>query len=206
MGRALSFGWAKFRSNLGPWIGVTAVGLLIYLACLLVVQIAKPRTMLAVLFVFLMVMAAVWLLQAAMIRGALYETDDSPPPFGAYLRGVNVGNVLLTALLAFALMVLGFSLIVVPGVLAGWLSMFALHFVIDRDQGPIEALKSSWTLVLSHAGPTALLALTVAAVTILGLLTCGLGLLVAGPVTAIAVTRAYRLLTGDHRTEDSVHM
>jgi uncharacterized membrane protein len=33
-------------------------------------------------------------------------------------------------------------------------------------------------------------------VTCLGLLACGLGLLVAGPVAAMAVTYAYRTLTG----------
>ena len=38
--------------------------------------------------------------------------------------------------------------------------------------------------------------LTVVVVTALGMLACGLGLLVAGPVATIAVTYAYRTLTG----------
>ena len=39
------------------------------------------------------------LLQAAMVRGALYETDGYPPAFASFFRFVNAGNVLLTALL-----------------------------------------------------------------------------------------------------------
>ncbi|MFR9750221.1 hypothetical protein ACL02S_04190 [Nocardia sp. 004] len=196
VGRALSYGWTKFWANPGPWIAVTAVGMVIYLAFLLVVQLTDPATTLAVLFIFLAVMAAVWLLQAAMVRGALYETDGTPPPFGAYFRAVNAGNVLLTALLAATASFLGLALFILPGLIVGWLCMFSLHFVIDQNQGPLEALKSSCALVLANAGQVFLLALAVAVLTFLGALLCGLGLLIAGPVTVIAVTYAYRVLTG----------
>ncbi|MBF6168453.1 hypothetical protein IU486_27415 [Streptomyces gardneri] len=196
VGQALSYGLAAFRANPGPWVGVTAVGLVIYLGFLLVVQLTDPTTMLPLLFIFLAVMAGIWLLQAAMVRGALYETDGTPPPFGAYFRFVNAGNVLLTALLAFLLTFLGSAICLLPGLIAGWLCMFSLHFVVDQDQGPFEALKSSFTLVVSNAWQVLLLALAVLVVTFLGLLLCGFGLLVAGPVATIAVTYAYRTLTG----------
>ncbi|NQE70391.1 hypothetical protein [Nocardia gamkensis] len=196
VGQALSYGWARFRANPGPWVGVTAVGLVIYLAFVLVVQLTDPTTMLPLLLVFLAVMAGIWLLQAAMVRGALYETDGTPPPFGAYFRFVNAGNVLLTALLAFTLTFLGSAICLIPGLIAGWLCMFSLHFVVDQDQGPFEALKSSFTLVVANAGQMLLLALAVLVVTFLGLLLCGFGLLIAGPVAVIAVTYAYRALTG----------
>ncbi|WP_330229773.1 hypothetical protein OHA40_27670 [Nocardia sp. NBC_00508] len=196
VGQALSYGWAKFRANPGPWVGVTAVGLVIYLAFLLVVQLTDPTTMLPLLLIFLAIMAAVWVLQSAMVRGALYETDGTPPPFGAYFRFLNAGNVLLTALLAFLLTFLGSAICLIPGLIAGWLCMFSLHFVVDQDQGPFEALKSSFSLVVANAWQVLLLALAVLVVTFLGLLLCGLGLLIAGPVAAVAVTYAYRMLTG----------
>ncbi|MGW4324895.1 hypothetical protein ACWEKR_03285 [Nocardia sp. NPDC004573] len=196
VGQALSYGWAKFRANPGPWVGVTALGLVIYLASLLVVRLIDPTTMLPLLLVFLAVMAGIWLLQAAMVRGALFETDGTPPPFGAYFRFLNAGNVLLTALLAFTLTFLGSAICLLPGLIAGWLCMFSLHFVVDQDQGPFEALKSSFMLVVANAWQVLLLALAVLVVTFLGLLLCGLGLLIAGPVAVIAVTYAYRALTG----------
>ncbi|MFI9632031.1 hypothetical protein ACIHAX_04995 [Nocardia sp. NPDC051929] len=196
VGRALSYGWARLWANPGPWFGVTAVGLVIYLAFVVVVQLTDPTSMLPLLLIFLAVMAGVWLLQAAMVRGALYETDGTPPPFGAYFRFVNAGNVLLTALLAFTLTFLGAALCLLPGLIAGWLCMFSLHFVVDQDQGPFEALKSSFTLVVANAVQVLLLALAVLVITFLGTLLCGLGLLIAGPVSVIAVTYAYRVLTG----------
>ncbi|WP_245746373.1 hypothetical protein [Nocardia altamirensis] len=196
VGQAISYGWEKFRSNPGPWIGVTAVGLLIYLAFVAVVQLTDPTSILPVLLIFLAVMVGVWLLQAAMVRGALYETDGTKPPFGAYFRFMNAGNVLLTALLAFVATSIASAFCVLPGLIVGILCMFSIHFVVDQDQGPFEALRSSATLVVANVWPVLLLALSVLFVTFVGALLCGLGLLVAGPVAVIAVTYAYRTLTG----------
>ncbi|WP_110035582.1 hypothetical protein [Nocardia neocaledoniensis] len=195
VGRSLSYGWERFRANPGPWLGVTAVGVLIYLAVLAIVQIFDPTSLFTVLFLFLLVAVALWLLQAVMIRGALYETDGYPPAFGSFFRFVNAGNVLLTALLAFAATLLASSLCLLPGLVVGFLCMFSLHFVIDQDYGPLEAIKASAILVVNNLWAALLLALTISLVTAVGLVLCGLGLFVAGPVCAIAVTYGYRVLT-----------
>ncbi|MFI6998484.1 hypothetical protein [Nocardia sp. NPDC050175] len=196
VGQALSYGWEKFRSNPGPWMGVIAAGLVIYLGFVLVVQLTDPTTMLPLLLIFLAVLAAVWLLQAAMVRGALYETDGNKPHFGSYFRFLNAGNVLITALLSFILSFIGAAICILPGLVVGVLCMFSLHFVIDQNEGPFEAIKSSATLVVTNVWPVLLLALAVLFVTFVGALLCGLGLLVAGPVAVMAVTYAYRTLTG----------
>ncbi|WP_433656012.1 hypothetical protein ACQPW1_33635 [Nocardia sp. CA-128927] len=196
VGQALSYGWEKFRRNPGPWMGVIAAGLVIYLGFVLVVQLTDPTTMLPLLLIFLAVLAAVWLLQAAMVRGALYETDGNKPHFGSYFRFINAGNVLITALLSFILTFIGSAICILPGLVVGVLCMFSLHFVVDQNEGPFEALKSSATLVVTNVWPVLLLALAVLFVTLVGALLCGLGLLVAGPVAIMAVTYAYRTLTG----------
>ncbi|WP_330256574.1 hypothetical protein OG874_19640 [Nocardia sp. NBC_00565] len=196
VGNALSYGWEKFRANIGPWLAVTAVGVIIYLGFVLVIRVVEPNSLFSLLLIFLAVMVAIWLLQAAMIRGALYETDGNKPTFASYFHFVNAGNVLLTALLAFALTWIGAALCFIPGLIAGFLCMFALHFVVDQEQGPFTAIKSSATLVIGNIGQVLLLALAVLVITFVGALLCGFGLLVAGPVCTIAVTYAYRALTG----------
>ncbi|MFE1592159.1 hypothetical protein [Nocardia sp. NPDC058705] len=195
IGRSLSYGWERFRVNPGPWLGVTAVGVLIYLGFVAVVQLVEPTSALGVLLLFLLVIVGLWLLQAAMVRGALYETDGYPPAFGSFFRFVNAGNVLLTSLLAFTITLVLSALCLAPGLIAGFLCMFSLHFVIDQDYGPVEAIKASAQLVLANLWAALLLALTVMLVTLVGLALCGLGLFVAGPVCVIAVTYSYRMLT-----------
>ncbi|MEV6137488.1 hypothetical protein AB0L63_15750 [Nocardia sp. NPDC051990] len=196
VGNALSYGWEKFRANFGPWLAVAALGVIIYLAFVLIVQVVQPNSLFNLLLIFLAVMVAIWLLQAAMIRGALYETDGNKPTFASYFNFVNAGNALLTALLAFVLTWIGAALCFVPGLIAGFLCMFSLHFVVDQEQGPFAAIKSSATLVITNIGQVLLLALAVLVITFVATLLCGFGLLVAGPVCTIAVTYAYRALTG----------
>lgn len=196
IGHALSYGLEKFKLNLGPWVAVTSLGLIIYLLVYLVVRVVEPRSMLGLFVIFAAVMAGLWLLQAAMVRGALYETDGYRPGFGSYFYLGGMTNAFLTALLAFLATALASALCLLPGIAVGIGCMFSLHFAIEQEQSPVEAIKSSFLLVLRDPVQVLLLVLTVIIVTVLGLLVCGFGLLAAGPVATIAVTYAYRTLTG----------
>lgn len=196
IGHALSYGLEKFKRNPGPWVAVTSLGLIIYLVFYLVVRVVEPNSMLGLLVVFAAVMTGLWLLQAAMVRGALYETDGYRPGFGSYFYLGSMANAFLTALLAFLATTLASALCLLPGIAVGIGCMFSLHFAIEQGQSPVEAIKSSFLLVLRDPVRVLLLVLTVLVVTALGLLACGFGLLVAGPVAVLAVTYAYRTLTG----------
>lgn len=196
VGAALAYGWDKFRLNPIPWVGMVLIGLVAWLVVTLLVNIVDVQSLSAVLLLFAVASLLVWLLQAAMIRGALYETDGTPPDFPAFFGFVNAGNVLLTALIVFVVCLVASFACLFPAIIVGVLCMFALNFVIDQDQNPLEAIKSSVLLVIHNALQVSLLALAVFVMTFFGVLLCGLGLLVAGPVTAIAITYAYRTLTG----------
>ncbi|MRH87342.1 hypothetical protein GFY24_07675 [Nocardia sp. SYP-A9097] len=196
VGHAVSYGWDRFRANPIPWVGMVLIGLIAWLVVTLLVNIVNVQSLAGVLLMFAVAALIVWLLQAAMIRGALYETDGTPPDFPAFFGFVNAGSVLLTALIVFVACLIASALCVFPAVIVGILCMFSLHFVIDQEMDPVTAIKSSAQLVIANALQVILLALTVMVVTFVGALFCGIGLLVAGPVTAIAVTYAYRFLTG----------
>ncbi|MGF6882493.1 putative membrane protein [Nocardia sp. GAS34] len=211
VGRALGYGWERFRANPIPWISITLIGFVAYLAVTLVIRAGGVNSVVPLLLMFLVVAVVVWLLQAAMIRGALYETDGTPPDFQAFFGFVNAGNVLLVALGVFAASVvsmivvstviglvstgLGTVLGVIAAMAVGFLCMFALHFVIDVDQSPVAAIRSSFRLVLANVGQLILLALAVLVLTAVATALCGIGLLVAGPVTVMALTYSYRTLT-----------
>ncbi|GAA5054064.1 DUF2189 domain-containing protein [Nocardia callitridis] len=200
VGQALSYGWDTFRTNAGAWLGVTAIGFVIYLAFVIVVQLTEPTSMLPVLLLFLAVSVCFWLLQAAMLRGALYESDGNRPPFGSFFRNLNAGNVLLTAVLVLVLASIGALFCVIPGIAVGVLCMFSLNFVLDQDMGPFQAIKSSVLLVVANPVQVSLLALAVLLMTVATVFTCGIGLLVVGPLSALAVTFSYRTLNGGRIT------
>ncbi|MFB8007270.1 hypothetical protein [Nocardia sp. NPDC056000] len=196
VGHAVSYGWDRFRANPIPWVGMVLIGLIAWLVVTLLVNIVNVQSLAGVLLMFAVAALIVWLLQAAMIRGALYETDGTPPDFPAFFGFVNAGSVLLTALIVFVACLIASMLCIFPVVIVGILCMFSLHFVIDQEMDPINAIKASAQLVIANVLQILLLALTVLVITFVGALCCGIGLLVAGPVSAIAVTYAYRFLTG----------
>ncbi|WP_330179857.1 hypothetical protein OHB26_25915 [Nocardia sp. NBC_01503] len=196
VGHAVSYGWDRFRANPIPWVGMVLIGLIAWLVVTLLVNIVNVQSLSGVLLMFAVAALIVWLLQAAMIRGALYETDGTPPDFPAFFGFVNAGSVLLTALIVFLACLIAAALCFFPAVIVGILCMFSLHFVIDQEMNPVAAIKASAQLVIANALQIALLALTVVVITFVGALFCGIGLLIAGPVTAIAITYAYRFLTG----------
>ena len=73
---------------------------------------------------------------------------------------------------------------------------FATYLVVDRGAGPIEAIKESWRITKGHKWQLFLLMLTLILLNIAGIIAFVIGVLVTIPVTWLAVTHAYRALSG----------
>ena len=114
-----------------------------------------------------------------------------PQPFWKYL-----GMYLLVALVIAA----GLILLIVPGIIFALMFMFAPLIVIERELGPIDAMKESNRITRGHKWPLLGLLLLLVAVNLLGLLALGVGLLVSIPVSTLAFVHAYRSLSGRPET------
>ncbi|WP_149361547.1 DUF2189 domain-containing protein [Lolliginicoccus suaedae] len=198
----LKLSWRRFVGNAGAWLGFVVLAIivtglvafplsLVFYAPLesstanpiLAVSLAAAGT---ALFVLLGI-----LVQSAMVNGALAESSGQRPSLREFVRVPNVAQVVLTAILVAAMTFLGTLLCIVPGLLAAFFSMFAVHFVIDRGQSAVEAIRSSWRVVGANVGPLLILVLVLYVVTVAGALTI-IGMLVVVPFSMIAVAQAYR--------------
>lgn len=109
----------------------------------------------------------------------------NPSPFLYYLGGqVLVGIAVI----------IGFILLIVPGVILALGLMFTSYLIIDKNRGPIEAMKESWRITKGNRWNLFLLVLAIIGINILGLLALVVGLLVSVPVSMIAIAHAYRTL------------
>lgn len=108
-----------------------------------------------------------------------------PKPFWKYLA---------TSIIVGIIVVIGLILIIVPGVIAALMLMFATYVVVDRELGPIEALSESRRITKGHRLELLGLIIAVIAINILGLICIVIGLLVTIPFTSLALVHAYRLL------------
>jgi Protein of unknown function (DUF975) len=110
-----------------------------------------------------------------------------PQPFWKYL-GASI-------LLALAIAV-GFILLIVPGIIFALMFMFTTFIVVDRELGPIEAMKESNRITRGYKWSLLGLVLMFVLINLLGVLALGVGLLVSLPVSSLAFVHAYRQLSG----------
>ncbi|WP_137726406.1 hypothetical protein [Prescottella subtropica] len=206
VGAALSYGWKKFTANAGVWVGILVVAAVISIVVSLPWTIGRDYDDLGDLtsasFSLWQIIGNIvsivvgYLISAALIRGALHETDGRPPGFASFFEFKNVGAIILASFLVGVMTGIGFVLLVIPGIVIAFLTWWTLEFVVDQDQDAITAIKSSFGAIASNGGTLLLLALTLFGLNIVGALLCGIGLLVSIPVTILASTYAYRVTVG----------
>lgn len=128
---------------------------------------------------------------AVMIRS--YDALESatvfdlwhPRPFWKFLAAE-----LMVGILVF----IGLLLLIVPGVILMLIFLFVPYLIIDKELGPIEAMKESARLTKGFRLELLLLVLLVFVLNVAGVLALLVGLLVSIPVTTLAVVHAYRTL------------
>ena len=212
VGEAISYGWRKVTSNLGPWILVALIFIAVNVAWNLVTggfdQFTDAYdfgdtnlaavTGITFTSVLLSVVGTVisYLVTAFFTRGALDESTGRRPDVAAFFRIGNVVNVLLAALIVGVLTSIGLVLCILPGIAVAIFSAFVYYFTLDQGQDAITAVRSSWSLVAKNFGSVFLLLLALLGINLLGAIPFGLGLFVTIPLSYVAVAFAYRRLVG----------
>ena len=102
----------------------------------------------------------------------------------------KLGPYAVAAIIVSLLVFVGLLLCCIPGLIVAFFTYFFGFYVIDRDQAPVDSIKSSVSLVQENFGQVLLLMIVVV---LLNLITCGL----ASGVTFIALGYAYKTLNGE---------
>lgn len=135
------------------------------------------------------------LVQAVLTRGALAVTEGRAPTARRFTHG-RTGPLLLAALLVAALAGLGTLLCYLPVLAVVLYAQFTLLFVLDTGLGPVAALRSSAALVQRNLAACAGFAVVALLAVLVGLLVCGVGVVLAAPLVVLAQTHLYRTLLG----------
>lgn len=212
VGAAFSYAWDKFTKNVGPillgalaWAAGILVLMIVFYTILIGGAAAASSVdpnggLLAVGFGSIVMFGAVTFLvllffQAAATHVGLVLTAGRPLTVKDFFTVPNMGQALLTVLIVG---VVGgaVSFTGVGTLVVSFFAIFALHFVIDRGLGAIDAIKASIDVAMKNAGQVALLMLLVAVANGVGAAICGIGLVVSMPVTMIATAYCYRRVVG----------
>jgi uncharacterized membrane protein len=211
VGDAFNYGWKKFQEYLGPIL----IAMVIFLVVQLVVagigslfvggvgEITDPDDIGVGMFfsfgylIFSLLSALVSLLiQAAVVRGALDITKGERIDLQTFLSTENLGQIVLASIILAVGTAIGLILCVIPGLILIFFSQFTYQFIIDKGLPAFDAIKASFNLVNQNLGPVVGLFFASILAFFVGALLCGIGLIVAIPVTIIATAYAYRRLSG----------
>ena len=200
-GAALRFGWETFKKRPGFFIGAALVIMVVSFAVSLLTggldaaitgSADEPSIVGSVLNTALGVLismgaTAFYLKAHDNPEGVTLSSLWHPRPFWKYL---------LASLLLGITIAIGFVLLIVPGIIFTLMFMFTTFIVIDRELGPVEAMKESHRITRGHKWPLLGFLLVLMLINIAGLMALVVGLLVTIPVSSLAVTHAYRVLGG----------
>jgi hypothetical protein len=199
-GSCIRFGWEAFKKR--PWflIFVTLVISILEGGYRYQYQTNNPPTLTPGLVVLIVVTGIVvgviaTLARMGRVKMSLKAHDDvsavhwkdlwAPHPFWRY-----IGASLLTGLIVLV----GFILLIVPGIIFALRYMFVPYIVMDKGLMPMDALRESARITYGYKWQLFGFFLLLVLLNILGLICLIVGLLVTVPITWLAVTRAYKTL------------
>lgn len=208
IGDALNYGWQKFQENLGPiligLIGLFVVTAIAGLMWQLIVNAIFSVDSGTGFFVGLVASAiggfvfgiGTYVIQAVMVRAGFDLVDGHGLETSRLFDTTKLGPILITGVLVSIGATIGYILCILPGIIFAVVAGFAIHFVVDQDKEPTDAIRSSIQLFRDNPGQALLLVIVTGIVSGAGALLCGVGLLVTVPVALIAQAYGFRQLNG----------
>jgi len=209
---AIAWGWTKFTQNVGP---VLLASLVIFGASIVLSILTSALTggfsqtspmgpgslsfsaMSTGSFVGQLIETVVaFVLTGVAAKAALEVADGKPYDFFGAFGKVNYVNLIVASLIVGLVVLVGFILLVIPGLIALFLTYLTTYSLVDDDKSPIDAIKHSVSLVSANLGGTFVLAILNVVVIIAGFIALCVGALVAVPVTMFASAYAYRVFNG----------
>jgi uncharacterized membrane protein len=130
-------------------------------------------------------------LVAAGLSRASLDLVDHRPSRGVF-GGWNLLAALPAALLVSTLLTAATLFLVLPGIVAAFLTRYAMTFVVDQGLGVGAAIAASVRMVSGDLVGELGFAARALLVLLLGLLALGIGLLIAVPLVLLAQTLRYR--------------
>ena len=193
---SIRFGWETFKKR--PWILIGGFVLAMVISGVSSALLDPGQNAPFTFATFLMGVASFVVgifVEMGLVTFALKAHDSiegvkiadlwNPKPFWYYLVGQIVVGVVV---------IFGFILLIVPGVILALGLIFSSYLIIDKGRGPIEAMKESWRIAKGHKWQLFVFSSAMVGLNILGLLALIVGLLVTIPVTMLAMVHVYRKL------------
>lgn len=202
---AIVFGWNLFRSNFWFYLGVIAtVGIISWLPEYMRSKLPENAHLLKNTYqLFGIIISSIVTL--GFIRIILNSIDGKRLEYSDLFKNYRfIFNYWIAEIIGGLITVAGFFLFIIPGIILAVKFQFIDYFIVDKGQGPIEAVKSSWRITKGIKWQLFLFGLMIIGINLLGLLALGVGVIISYPVTALAQAYVYRKLTKGKKKKSKI--
>jgi uncharacterized membrane protein len=128
---------------------------------------------------------------SAYLEAAMGDRLEIKDIFAAFQ---NYWNAVLASLLVNVIILVGFILLIVPGIIFACKLAFVHYLVVDEKMGAIEAIKGSWRMTNGHAWQVFLIGLLAIPISIAGLICFGVGIILAVMWVSLAFASLYHAI------------
>lgn len=196
---ALGFGWSQMKSHFWLFVGILIFSLFIQYLPQFVIsginQSSKEKISLAAATIYLVMLIFKLIIDLGTLGISLKINDNQPASFKdlfAYWK--FLGKYLLGVLLCVLIVAAGLILLIIPGIILAIRFQYFSYFIVDKNLGPIEALKHSWRITKGNTFNLFLFGLLTGLINIAGAFCLVVGLLATVPMAMVAQAYVYRKL------------
>jgi uncharacterized membrane protein len=204
-GEAIKFGWEKMKKHFWFFVGLLVLTCLLQIIPSGIANIFKKEFF--ILYVVLII--AAWVIQIIVKMGVIKITLDVIDKDEANLNTLFsctqlLGRFILGAILYGLIVTVGFILLIIPGIIWAIKYQFFSYLIIDKNMGPIEAIKKSGEMTSGNKSKLFWLGILFVLINIVGAICLLIGLFATIPTTMVAMAFVYRKLVGEVAASESV--
>ena len=129
-----------------------------------------------------------------LIKIVLEFVDGKKPKFSDLIYYKPVVKYFVGTTIQGIITVVGFILLIIPGIIFSVRLQYVSYLIVDKDLGPVEAIKASWNITRGNTWNLFFFGILIGLINILGLLCLVVGLFITVPLSALASAFVYRKL------------
>ncbi len=194
-GEAIRYGWETMKNNIGFFIGLLIVAGIVTIVPRIIQALTEKS--LPVFSILFGILAAVlqMIVSLGLIRIALNFVDNVESRTSDLFSCIPLFFKYLLASILYGLIVmLGLILLIVPGIIWAIKFQFYGYLIVDRNLGPIEALKGSSAVTRGAKGDLFVLGFLLGLINLLGALCLLIGLFATIPTAMVSLAFVFRRL------------
>jgi len=129
-----------------------------------------------------------------LIKISLEFIDNKKPKFSDLFYTKPLVNFILASLIRGVITLIGFILLIIPGIVFSIRLQFVAYLIVDKNLPPVEAVKKSWEMTKGNTWNLLFFGILLFLLNVLGAFLFLVGLFVTVPLTMLATTFVYRKL------------